>query len=141
MRGRPWVRYWARMIDYSLFTLVLGFLFDYFYQGLRPIPPFGGFFILFFWIFVETVLVALWGTTPGKWILKIQVRDQKYQRLTFSNALNRSFSVWWRGVGAGIPVISLITMIVAGIKLSNNGETSWDSGKKYRICHVNAKLK
>lgn len=135
VRGRPWVRYWARMIDYSLFTLVIGILFGYPYLGFRPMPPFWGIPILFVWIFVETALVTLWGTTPGKWLLKTQVRDQKYQRLTFSNALNRSFSVWWMGVGAGLPIISLITMIVAGLKLSNNGVTSWDRQEKYRVCH------
>jgi len=135
VRARPWVRFWARMIDYSLFTLIVGYIVVYFRLGLGPHGPFFGILIIFLWVFIETFLIATWGATPGKWILKTYVRDQNHIRLSFSDALNRSFSVWWLGMGAGIPIVSLITMVVAAVKLSNTGDTSWDRRNEYRIFH------
>ena len=135
VRPRPWVRFWARMIDYSLLYLVLtllsgalGFLF-------APLYPFFGMLILFIWIFIETLFLISWGTTPGKWLLRVTVRDEHHQKLSFSDALNRSFSVWWLGMAAGLPIVVLITMIVAAVKLSNTGMTSWDRRSQYRIFH------
>jgi len=135
VRPRPWVRFWARMIDYSLFTLIFGLVLGSFHLTMMPLQPFFGILIIFLWVFVETFLIATWGTTPGKWILNTYVRDQNHHRLSFSDALNRSFSVWWIGVGAGLPIVSFITMIVAAVKLSNTGTTSWDRRNKYRIFH------
>ncbi len=132
---RPWVRFWARMIDYSLFALVLAFALGFFHFTMAFFQPLLGMLLIFLWIFVETILIATWGTTPGKWMLKTTVQDENHHRLSFSDALNRSFSVWWIGVGAGLPIISIITMIVAAVKLSNTGTTSWDRQNKYRIFH------
>jgi len=134
-KPRPWVRFWARMVDYSLFSLFLGLIIGSFDFVSHTLEPFYGMVSIFLWVFVETVLVATWGTTPGKWLLKTFVRDQDNHRLTFFDALNRSFSVWWIGVGAGLPIVSLITMIVASVKLSNTGTTSWDHRNKYRVFH------
>lgn len=135
VRPRPWVRFWARMIDYSLFALVIGLIIGYFRINIGPIGTFFGMLIIFIWVFVESLLIASWGATPGKWLLKTYIRDQNHQRLSFSDALNRSFSVWWLGMGAGLPIVSLITMIVAAVKLSNTGVTSWDRRSEYRIFH------
>lgn len=135
VRPRPWIRFWARMIDYSLFFLVVALLSSYFKVLFVPIQPFFGMMLLFVWIFIETLFLVTWGKTPGKWLMRITVRDEFQHRLKLSEALNRSFSVWWLGMGAGIPIVSLITMIVAAVKLSNTGMTSWDRRSNYRIFH------
>lgn len=135
VRPRPWVRFWARMVDYSLFFLVIGFLTSYFGVPIAAIQPFFGMVILFLWVFVEAAFLSTWGKTPGKWILRVSVRTSQHQKLSYSDGLNRSFSVWWLGMGAAIPIVFLITMIVAAVKLSNTGSTSWDRRSKYRIFH------
>ena len=135
VRPRPWIRFWARMIDYSLFFLLIGFLVGYFRFHLAAIQPFFGMVVLFLWIFVESCFLSIWGKTPGKWILRTSVRTSEHQKLSYSDALNRSFSVWWLGLGAGIPIVFIITMIVAAVKLSNTGATSWDRRSEYRIFH------
>ena len=38
-------------------------------------------------------------------------------------------------MGAGLPIVSLITMIVAAVKLSNTGRTTWDRRNEFRIFH------
>lgn len=135
VRSRPWIRFWARMIDYSLFSLVIGFIIGFYNIEFGLLESNLGMLNIFLWVFIETVLVATWGTTPGKWMLKTFIRDKNHHRLTFSDALNRSFSVWWIGMAAGLPIISLITMIVAAVKLSNTGITSWDRRSEFRIFH------
>ncbi len=127
---RPWVRLWARLLDYSLITLVLSFVFQ-----LNFAHPLTYMFSFFIWIFVETFLMATWGSTPGKWMLKVMVRTKKGKKLKVRDSLNRAFSVWWLGMGIGLPVVVFITLIVASVKLSNTGMTSWDRRFSYRVMH------
>lgn len=135
IRPRPWIRFWARMIDYSLLYLIFTFISSYLGALFLPVQPLFGMLILFIWIFVETLLIITWGTTPGKWLLCITLRNEFQHKLSFSDALNRSFSVWWLGMGAGLPIVFLITVIVAAVKLSNTGMTSWDRRSNYRVFH------
>ncbi|MCB1115511.1 MAG: RDD family protein [Chlamydiia bacterium] len=135
VRPRPWIRFWARMIDYSLFILIIGFLIGFFNVNLGSVSSFSGMLMIFLWTFIEAFLLATWGTTPGKWFLKVWVRDEHHHKLSFSEGMSRSFSVWWLGMGAGIPIVSLITMIVAAVKLSNKGETTWDGRRKLKVFH------
>lgn len=135
IRARPWVRFWARMIDYSLFIIILSFIIGYFNIGVGFLSSYTGMVAIFLWVFVEAFLLATVGTTPGKWMLRVTVRDENHQKLSFAGALNRSFSVWWLGMGAGFPIISLVTMIVAAVKLNNTGMTSWDRRSELRVFH------
>lgn len=135
VRPRPWIRFWARMIDYSLFYFFICLLNNYFLSLTFSPKALFPMFILFIWIFIETVLITTWGTTPGKWLLRITVRDEFHQKLTFSHALNRSLSLWWLGLAAGIPIISFVTLLVAAFKLTKKGITSWDERNNYQIFH------
>ncbi|MCC6127693.1 MAG: RDD family protein [Chlamydiae bacterium] len=123
----PWARLLARVFDYSLFCLLL--------LGLRsflhlPVP--GGVFERFipfefvFWIPIETLLLLTWGKTPGKWFLNIDLRFAKQSHPHWTMALRRSVAVWFRGLGMGIPVISLLCLLVAYQRLKMVQTTSWD---------------
>ena len=135
-KGRPWTRFWARMLDYMIFGFVIGII-----AALLNIPmpldqqPFMGMIIIFLWVFVESLLLCTWGTTPGKWLLRSVVRTNEGQKLTLLQSLNRSFGVWWMGVGAGIPIVNLVTMIIASVKLSNHQITTWDRTGHFQVEH------
>lgn len=133
---RPWVRYFARIIDILIFSFLVGFSLAFIAPSVLDIPEIvltmG---ILFVWVFQESVLLANCGTTPGKWLFKIKVRDSRGRKLKFSDALNRSFSVWLKGMGAGIPLISLITLLTSRSKLKNDGVTAWDEEGGYVVRH------
>ena len=135
VKPRPWVRFWARMIDYSFFILILSLPLAFLNLPLGFVSSFSGMVAIFLWVFVEAFLLSSVGTTPGKWLLRVSVRDQNHHKLSFSEGLNRSFSVWWLGMGAGFPIISFITMIIAAVKLNNTGKTSWDRRGEYRVFH------
>ena len=55
------------------------------------------------WFTLETVLLRLWGITPGKWLLGLWVTDKKGQHPDWSTATARTAAVWWR-VMAGVLV-------------------------------------
>lgn len=124
---RPWVRYWARSIDYMLFSFIFVIIAVLFFPSVLRISEVArNMLALFIWVFVEASLLSSWGTTPGKWLLRTSIRDAVGQKPTFSNALSRSFGVWWRGMGAGFPIATLITLIVSHGKLTKDGITHWD---------------
>ncbi|MGQ9617403.1 MAG: RDD family protein [Candidatus Aminicenantia bacterium] len=66
------------------------------------------------------------GIIPGKWLLRTTVRDSAGQKLTFSRALNRIFSIWLKGMGAGLPIVNPITLHIAYDKLIEEVVASWD---------------
>lgn len=135
-KGCPWRRFWARMLDYLIFGFIIGVIIGLFGITISvEIQPYVGMGVIFVWVFVEAILLCTWGSTPGKALLHTRVRTSEGHKLTFMQALNRSFSVWWLGVGAGIPIISLITMLVASVKLSNNRVTTWDRSGHFVIEH------
>jgi uncharacterized RDD family membrane protein YckC len=133
--ARPWVRYWARYVDMGFGGFLVGIAWVAF--GLDT-AKFEAVFVLsvaFAWVFVESTLLSSWGTTPGKWLLKTTVREPDGNRLTFTRALSRSFSVWWRGMGIGFPLATLFTCLVAYNKLSNGGSTTWDREGHFQVRH------
>lgn len=136
LRPRPWVRFWARMIDYSLFYLVIWLLGGVFFKfPLFFAHTFFWMVLIFLWAFLEAAFLCGCAKTPGKWLLKTSIYTNKRQKLSYREALSRSFSVWWLGFGAGVPILSWITMIVAAVKLSNVGESSWDKRCETTVYH------
>lgn len=135
---RPWVRYWARMFDISLFCIVAGITIGIFAPDAlneKGSDRVFGFVCVFGWVFIEALLLSTIGTTPGKWFFKTQLVPPGGTKATYSCALSRSFKVWWRGLGIGFPLASLITLIVAHRNLKKNGITSWDRDYGFSVIH------
>jgi hypothetical protein len=85
---------------------------------------------------MEAVLISKWGTTIGKWLLNISVRDQKDRKLDYNRSFSRAIKVYWRGIGIGFPIAALITQIIAYNKLTTNGITTWDSDDSLIVHHA-----
>ena len=79
------------------------------------------------WVLVETLLLSTWGTTPGKWLMRIELTDERGEILKFKAALKRSAQVWIRGMALGIPILTPLAQIHAYSVLMQKGVTSWDS--------------
>ena len=121
----PWLRFLARFFDYSLFLLlILGIKTLFHLQGgkYESMVPFE----FCFWIPIEAFFLSLFGITPGKFLLKIQLRQGRRKKLDFSTALKRSVAVWFRGLGMMIPIVNVLCMTVAYYRLSTIRWTSWD---------------
>jgi hypothetical protein len=129
----PWLRYFARHTDVILFAFFLGLFFSGLFSDSGEF--WSSLIAMFLWIFVEAVCLASAGTTPGKWLFNISVVTNDGSKLTFSNALNRSFMVWIKGLGLGLPLVSLFTMYSSYSELQRNGITSWDKSDNLIVRH------
>jgi hypothetical protein len=126
------------MLDICLFGLVGGVVMGIFApQALskQGKDQLFGIALLFVWAFVEPFMVATFGTTPGKWLLKVRLTLAAGSAVSYSHALSRSITVWWRGLGIGFPIVSLITLIIAYGQLTRNGVTSWDKEGGFVVAH------
>ena len=59
----------------------------------------------------------------------------KGQSIPYSMALSRSFKVWWRGLGVGLPFINFLTLIHAETDLTSESVTSWDREGGFTVEH------
>lgn len=135
--ANPWARFLARFFDYSLFFLFL-FLMRHLFHGTLPLGSYERLvpFEYFVWIPIEALFLSTWGTTPGKFFLRIKITPFKGKKLPFIEALRRSFLVWFRGFGMGIPIINALCMLFAYHRLKSSRQTSWDKEGRLTISHA-----
>ncbi|MEM7007673.1 MAG: RDD family protein [Thermodesulfobacteriota bacterium] len=158
---RPWVRFFARITDYyvfsMLFTLLISFMFPDFMeqmsQGLTEQTTLENsdevnyqsilfviimrIVVTFVWVFLEAYTISKYGTTFGKNLLGTRVLDTDGELLPYDRALKRSYSVWLKGMGAGFVLISWITMLFGYQSLRKDGVTSWDEESGSKVVHTN----
>lgn len=133
-RPRPWLRFWARMVDYMWFTGAVVF----FLAALLPVSsvkwmvwassnyiPIESLLILAY-VPVEAWCLSRFGRTPGRALLRLGVISMNGNKLTYPQALVRSLQVYVKGVGLWLPLISLLVMSWSRMQLLRYGQTSWD---------------
>ena len=142
----PWLRYWARMFDMSMYSYVAYFgiaIIQYIQRqsgaantsAEQDTARLLGFGAIALWWFVEALNLSVFGSTLGKWMFGISVRQSDGQKLKFDQALSRGFTIWWRGLGLSMPIIFLFTLKKAYDTLSSTGITSWDKDGAYNVQH------
>jgi uncharacterized RDD family membrane protein YckC len=140
---QPWLRFWARMLDltwfFCAFTLFLGFtLPESAVQWLgrmdRPPIPLEP-FVLLLYIPLEAWMLSRYGTTPGKSLLRIQVRTLPGSLPTFRQAMLRGWLVYLKGLALGLPFISMFMMLWWKYRLVQNRVTPWDETSETRVEH------
>ena len=136
-KAQPWIRLFARTTDYWIAGLIIGVAYGIITPRDVTITLPRLFFLLLPLILVEAGLLSTCGTTPGKWLFGIRIRDSVGKRLTFLSALNRSFWVWLDGLGFCLPILCPISLIRSYSKLRKNGITRWDQNGRYMVLHSN----
>lgn len=123
----PWRRYFARLLDISLYGLpflaveLLWFhipikTFDrWWFQLLNSYLAYG------VMLLAEPFLLHFWATTPGKAVFGITVRDAQGEKLSLHWARRRTFEVFAYGMGCGVPWYSLWKEYQA-LKAAREGE-------------------
>ena len=66
------------------------------------------------------------GNTPGKALLGLKVTALDGGRLSWKTYLRRNLAVWVRGLGCGIPVVSLVTMWRRGREAASGADVAYD---------------
>ncbi len=135
--ARPWVRLWARFVDLALFDALVRYVVAI--AAWRPEVAGElaiGFVTPMAWLVVEAIALSAVGTTPGKALLKVTVRRRDGRHLDFPGSLNRAFDVWLKGLGMGLPVVVIVTELLAYRRLSRTGVTSWDEAGDVLVSHA-----
>ncbi|HSI61865.1 MAG TPA: RDD family protein [Candidatus Saccharimonadia bacterium] len=142
-RPQPWLRFWARMIDLiwfcCAFFIIVHMLMPEAMKQITifavrwyiPMEP----FILLFYVPVEAWMLSRYGTTPGKSLLRIQVRTLPGALPTFRQAAHRSFLVCIKGLALGLPFISMLVMLWWKLQLAQARPTPWDETAETRVEH------
>jgi len=142
----PWRRFFARTVDLCTVGLVLFLVLIFAVSSTMPEqaadfvkaienPIVAGVVLSLIWLLAEAVLLALFGTTPAKWLFGIKVAHPGGGLLSFSESLNRSFLVFVQGLGFGIPFVALFTQLFAYRRLAKTGTTLWDTSTSAVVLH------
>ncbi len=136
----PWRRWAARGLDQFCGALVImavlaristyfgfGDFFDGVHQALVLL------LLLPLLLLLEAVVYELFGTTFGKWAFSLRVRDEDRHVATSKVYLKRLLRLWASGLGFGLPIVSLITLVVQKRRLSSGRLTSYDESLRLHV--------
>lgn len=147
----PWRRLFARTVDMALATPLLYLLLFYpigeipvmeFLLGtngalwLLGLPYAIGVIFTVLFVPIEALFLCLFGATPGKVAFGLRVLLPDGARISFGQALSRSFGVFLYGLGGGIPLLNIFASIYSYRRLKTEGTTDWDDQGTWSIrCH------
>lgn len=130
----PVRRFAARMVDYTLLKSLLKFA----VIVLLRIRPFGTllnwlvyFGALFLLTVVEAFCLSRWGSSPGKWAMGLAVYSCNGGCLSFSQALEREWSVLRDGLGYGIPGLRVWRIRKQYKEYQSAPDPDWDWESEY----------
>ncbi|WP_373532231.1 RDD family protein [Vampirovibrio sp.] len=144
----PWRRYFAKGIDSLIVTLICAPLFLIFetpFSGIgfnQPVSE-GAYNVLMVLLFTlalivyDSVLLATWGTTPGKNSMSLRVCNAQGRPLHWEQAITRS--IWINGLlslCSLIPLLPIILMVYQKQRLCRTGFTSWDAPEEVLVYRV-----
>lgn len=131
----PWLRYFARGIDYNIYKLI----FDIFLV-LGHVENNGEFtgvvnviVSMALMMFLEPLMLHIWGTTPGKAILGLRITKSNGELLSYGEGLIRTAGAICMGMGLNIPLVNLIFLWLSYKKCKNGVPQPWDEGMDYAI--------
>ncbi len=133
----PWRRYFARTIDLGLYSLIFTLLSVKLVQvSIREIGSFWMQLLdiiigLTLMLFIEPLMLSKLGTTPGKWILGLRLRNYFGEKMTYGDAFERTFGVIKSGLGFNIPFYSLYRLYKSYEKCSEGRRLPWDEDCDY----------
>lgn len=137
MRTRPWIRFWARSLDYALWGFVYGIAVAVFWPDnvFLTNPLIASVLITGSWILPEAMLMAIAGSTPGKALLNVKVSFEGTAAEVDDAWIERGLRVWALGLGIGLPVVSWVAAAISHRDLTATGITSWDRKCRFAVQH------
>ena len=118
----PWRRFFARWLDYGLWSAIISFVYIVILR-IRPLPgDFGSALItiagMALFIPVEALLLHKFGTTPGKFALGMHLESIQGGNLSWGEALRRSCNVYVQGCGCCIPLLEPVMKVMQYCKMT-----------------------
>jgi uncharacterized RDD family membrane protein YckC len=128
-------RFWARWLDLSLYSgfwwlgmWAAGQDFEAVLSNLwlllsRFVP----------WFALEALLIHRFRTTPGKWLLGLEVVNADGSRLTLAAATRRSLHVLVAGIGLGWDLLAVFCQTLCLITALRIKTTQWDYAGGFQV--------
>lgn len=136
---RPWVRFWARFIDvniYSVFLVLFIAVFpDLLYINENTNKNSLAMLVLLCGSFIEPIILTMFGTTAGKWLLRIRLVKGDNSKASFIEYLKRSLTIYFFGWCMGLPIFMFFTLTESFFSLKNNKITKWDKAGNFVVTH------
>lgn len=134
----PWRRFFARHLDIMIYAVVWSVILSLLLKVNilnRSIPEkyLDSFITLLLMLFIEPLLLCMFGTTIGKLILGLHIANSDGVRLSYEEALERTWNVIGLGMGYGIPIYNIIRYYKSFIKCSDNEIQPWDEEISYTV--------
>ncbi len=134
----PWRRFFARTLDFTLYSIFVSFVqVVVFHQITSAQSAFSatidGIVVLLLMLFVEPLLLTIFGTTPGKAVFGLRLESHEGGKLTYYDAFMRTFGMLKYGMGFQIPFYNIYRH-VQSYKACNQGEIlPWDELVSYTL--------
>lgn len=135
---RPWRRYFARIIDVSIYNLIWTFFIGYvghvnlsnenFAWQIADIV-----ITVAMMVMIEPFLLNRFGTTFGKWIFGLRVEKADGTPLTYGEGLKRTWIIMGKGFGYWIPIYNLVRLYKSYRLCKDEEVQPWDEGVAYTI--------
>lgn len=115
----PWRRFFARSLDLMLVNTLVRFFYTLLFDVSILAPTgFGTKLLLavlslLIVVIAEPLMLHRWGTTPGKWVFRLRLVQENGAALDRVDAFGRTLNVLLAGCGLTIPLVSLVTYILA----------------------------
>lgn len=134
----PWRRYFARILDLSLYgllwVLVLAFIFKVPVTNRNLLETLlDSYMPIAFMFFFEPLLLSKFATTPGKWCMGIYIYDYSNQKLTWYESMNRTLQVFVKGMGCTLPVYGVYREFISYKKYTSKELLEWDINTTVKI--------
>lgn len=135
--NHPWRRFFARGLDVAIYATIWSAI-SYLAlrwntsasSSLRFLEIVIAFIMM---LLLEPVLLSTLGTTPGKWLFGLQVRRYTGQKLSYLDALIRTWMVIQYGEGFSIPIYNIYRLYKSYKTCADNEELPWDEDIAYTI--------
>lgn len=132
LKGKPWRRFWARIIDQMIHTIPVALLFgiiapEFTTETLKKYGQFtSNMAYLPFVLILEMLIISMFGSTLGKYLLGVRLSGNDGGRVSFGSSAIRTISLWVKGLAFGFPVVCLFTAAYAADKIKKTSIASWD---------------
>ncbi|MFD2262241.1 RDD family protein [Lacibacterium aquatile] len=133
-----WSRFWARNIDIAFWAIPIYLFLTPFLIPLYPQSEFlqgmvNTALIVPLGLLLEVPLMALTGSTLGKWLLGIKVRRLDGGKISARGLLRRNFLIWIYGFGLTIPVVGLVRGVLSFGRANSGKRCPWDEQPLYVV--------
>lgn len=135
--SHPWRRYFARAIDFLIYSLIWDFFANLILRWNSGnnliLGILESYITIALMLLFEPLLLSTWGSTPGKWIFGLIIRRIDGKRLNYHQALKRTWGVFCIGMGYNLPIYNLVQEYRCFKKCNDTTPMTWEANLTYEI--------